>query len=305
MSKYKTFLSLFLLYLIINMIIFPSLYINTCLDGITIWAISVLPSLLPFVIFTKLLSNLGFTEKISSIFQKPCKLLFNAPKESAFVYLSSIISGYPMGAKMIADLYQTGKITRKNAIQMSSFCSTSGPMFIVGVIGASMLDNVKFGYIIYFCHIIGALLNGLLYKNLKIHDKKVADTIIDSKPNDFSSIILDSSLSLISVGAIISVFFVIISSLSPLFNLLPDNLSGFFEGLIEITKGCKDISTSITNKWTIPLITSIVSFGGLSTIIQSLTFLSKAKITAKTIVLQKTTQAVISGLISLIVILFI
>ena len=305
MKKYNTFLCIFIIYILINMIIFPKIYIDATLSGITAWAFNVLPSVLPFIFFTKLLTNLNFSQKISKIFSKPCKLLFNTPSYSAYVFISSIVSGYPVGAKMTADLYQCGQITKNDAFKMTSFCSTSGPMFIIGAVGTMMLGNAFLGYIILTSHILGALINGILYRNLKIKDNE--DKIMLNKENkmDLSSLVLDSAISIISIGTIIAIFFVIITALSPLFNLFPQPVASIFSGIIEITKGCLDISKCLSPKLAVLATTFIISFGGISTLLQSLTMLNKIQIPIWLFVLQKLTHALISTLIALLIVLII
>lgn len=303
MKKYSTFLSIFVLYIIINMVIFPDLYISQTLNGITAWAFNVLPSVLPFIFLTKVLSQLGTVEKFSNIFSKPCEKLFQTPAVSSYVFLMSIISGYPVGAKMTADLYEAGKISKRDAFKMTSFCSTSGPMFIIGAVGIGMLKNVTFGYIIMISHIIGALLNGLLYRKINVkEDKTPLQNKAAKNSADLSSIVLDSALSIISVGTIIAIFFVIITTLSPIFNLLPSPLASILEGLIEITKGCIDISSSINSMWSVAACTFVISFGGISTILQSITMLNKLNMPIKLFVLQKITHAILATIVSVILI---
>lgn len=302
MEKYKIFLSILIFYIIINMIIFPDVYIGQALNGISAWAFNVLPSVLPFIFFTKVLSSLGVIEKISNFFKKPTNVMFKTPPISSYVFLTSIISGYPVGAKMTADLYQSGKITKSDAYKMTSFCSTSGPMFIIGAVGIGLFKSSIFGYIIFVSHILGALVNGVLYRNLKVNEEgfnKVAKQK-NCQQNDLSSIVLDSALSIISVGVIITVFFVIITSFSPIFNLFPSNLASILTGLIEITKGCIDISSSLNGIFSILACTFVISFGGISTILQSITMLNKLNMPVKLFVLQKVTHAILSTIIALV-----
>ena len=307
MKKYNTFLSIFLFYIIANMVLFPSLYISQTLNGISAWAFNVLPSVLPFIFFVKVLTSLGTLDKLSKVFQKPCKFLFNTPAVSSLVFFTSIISGYPVGAKMTADLYENGKISKSDAFKMCSFCSTSGPMFIIGAVGISMLASSIYGYIIFASHIIGALINGVFYRKLKIKDDKPAEKEIqkETSKQDISSMVLDSALSMIIVGTIIAIFFVVITSLSPIFNLFPPQISCVLEGLIEITKGCLDIAVAFPNKWAILAATFVISFGGISTILQSITMLSKLKMPVSLFCLQKFTHALLAGLVSMIFILII
>lgn len=301
MKKYSFILSLFVLYVIVNMVLSPELYIKQTLNGITAWAFNVLPSVLPFMLLTKILSSLGEVEKFSKIFSKPSSKLFKTPAISSYVFFISILSGYPVGAKMTADLYETGKISKSDAFKMTSFCSTSGPMFIIGAVGIGMLKNVTYGYIIMIAHIVGALLNGLLYRSIKIKSNTPALKNKESKNNiDLSGIVLDSALSIISVGTIIAIFFVIITSLSPIFSLFPSHITGILEGIIEITKGCYDISSSLNGIWAVVACTFVISFGGISTILQSITMLNKLDMPIKLFVLQKFTHAVFATIISII-----
>lgn len=298
MKKTKTFLSIFVLYVLINMIIFPSLYIKQTFDGISAWAFNVLPSVLPFMFFTKVLTSLDSLSSISRVFKKPFYKLFKTHHRSSFVFFTSIISGYPVGAKMTADLYNQGTISRTDAFKMCSFCSTSGPMFIIGAVGVGMLKNATYGYIIFLSHILGAFLNGILYRNLKVQEFQQERTSLSNKKIDISSLVLDSALSIISVGAIIAIFFVIITSLSPIFNILPPQISCILEGFIEITKGCIDIASSINTKWSIVATTFVISFGGISTMLQSMSMLSSIKIPFKTLLKQKLTHAIIASVLA-------
>lgn len=290
------------------MIIFPSVYMQKTFDGISAWAFNVLPSILPFIFFTKVLSMTGITEKVSFAFKKPCYFLFKTPPISAYVFLMSIISGYPVGAKMTADLYSNGQITKNDAFKMTSFCSTSGPMFIIGAVGAGMLKNIYFGYIIFISHILGALLNGLIYRNLKFSNttlEKPKDNSQQKQSQDISNVIYDSVISILSIGAIIAIFFVVITSLSPIFNIFPQNISPLLEGMVEITKGCLDISSLPNTTWKILACTFVISFGGISTILQSVTMLNKLNMPIKLFVLQKITHAILSTAICCFLSLFI
>ena len=117
-----------------------------------------------------------------------------------------------MGAKLTADLYQNRVIKKSDAFKMTSFCSTSGPMFIIGAVGSGMLLSAKAGYIIFIAHVIGALLNGLLYRNIKLKNDTTNQETLFAAENkfDISQTVTDSALSIICVGTIITIFFILI-----------------------------------------------------------------------------------------------
>ena len=75
------------------------------------------------------------------------------------------------------------------------------------------------------------MINGLFYKKIKVEEEEKQDFVQITKPEfNIGEIVTDSAISIISVGTIIAIFFVIIHSLTPLFNLFPASLSGVFEG---------------------------------------------------------------------------
>ncbi|MBQ8845158.1 MAG: hypothetical protein IJ008_03990 [Clostridia bacterium] len=308
-KKINYFLTFLILLIILNMVIFPKKYINSCFNGISAWALNVLPSVLPFMFFTKLLFELNVIENFSKKYSNFTKKIYNTPPESFFVFLMSIISGYPVGAKMTADLYQSGKIKKSDAYKMTSFCSTSGPMFIIGAVGIGMISNVMCGYIIFLSHILGAIFNGFLYRKIKIKNdcfiKNNHQNISIKQTIDISEIVINSSLSIISVGTIIAIFFIIIEFFSSFFAFLPQKIGIFLVGLIEITKGCIDISTNFSLTFATVFCSFIISFGGISTILQSLTMLSKLDMPISLFILQKFTHALFALIFALIFVFFI
>ena len=166
-------LTLLVIFFLINMIVSPAKFIEQSLDGISAWAFNVLPSVLPFMFFTRLLSSIGQLEKITHPLGKFSRKLFGTPSISIYTFLMAILSGYPVGSKMVADLYSQKSITKQDAFRMSAFCSTSGPMFIVGAVGTMMFKSTTVGYVLFISHIIGAFLNGLIYRNLTIENNKI------------------------------------------------------------------------------------------------------------------------------------
>ncbi len=287
------------------MVIAPSLYISRTLDGISAWAFNVLPSILPFIFFTKVLSSLGTIERATARLPVPTNKMFGAPKVSFYVFLMSLISGYPVGAKMTADLYLSGQITRAEAFRMTSFCSTSGPMFIIGAVGVGMLKSATAGYIIFIAHALAAFLNGFLYRKVKAEELPKSAAEAKAQSADIGNIILDSVLSILSVGGIIAIFFVVITSISPILNLLPAPLAAILGGLVEITKGCIDISAAVPLRTAIIASSFVISFGGLSTLLQSLTMLGKLKMPVRLFLLEKVTHALLATAIAAILVVII
>ena len=286
---WKTLSTIFVFYLLFCMIISPAKYISKSLDGISAWALNVLPSVLPFMFFTRLLSSLDTMSNFTKPFSKLSTKLFHTPPVSICTFFMAILSGYPVGTKLVADMFLQGKISKSDAFKMTSFCSTSGPMFIIGAVGVGMFKSAKIGYILFISHILGAVLNGMFFRNLKLKNDESNAVLTQENPQqtDIGEIVLNSTLSILCVGCIITIFFLIIEALSPLFNLFPNSISAFLQGLVEITKGCQSLSLLFNQKVAVVLSSFVVSFGGISTIIQSITMLAKLKMPTMLYVAQK------------------
>ena len=99
------------------MVIFPTTALYSARKGISLWLGNVLPALLPFFICANFLQNIGVIRFL---------------KSGVFPFAMSVLSGYPMGAKIIGDLKRGGEISLNEARRLMSFCNTSGPAFMVG-----------------------------------------------------------------------------------------------------------------------------------------------------------------------------
>ena len=318
----KVFLTFLVFVLIISLIVSPQTYISSTLNGIDVWLTKVVPALFPFFFLTKLLTELNVVEKISKLLTPITKKLFKTPGISSYVFLMSIISGYPVGAKLISELFKKGVINNVDATKMNAFCSTSGPLFIVGTVGVCMFKSQTFGLIILISHILGAFLNGTLYRNY--NQKQIEYSITSNSEknsnNILSSILYDSIISILMVGGYIAIFFVFIDFLNNVglinfLSIIPQKLfsqnvpEGFFSsiinGSVEVTRGLLDLSSLNLNKTLLCCSTTfLISFGGLSIHLQSIYFLKSAKIKISVYFLQKLTHAIFSTLICLGICLF-
>ena len=60
--------------------------------------------------------------------------LFNVPGESAYAFIMGLISGYPVGAKIVTDLRKTNLCSKDEGERMLCFTNNSGPLFIIGTV---------------------------------------------------------------------------------------------------------------------------------------------------------------------------
>lgn len=302
-------LSLLIFALLVAMVAQPQTYMQETLNALIVWATVLLPSLLPFVLYTKFLTMLGMIDPISKLFAPFTKKFYNVGGISSFVYLMSIMSGYPVGAKLTSDLYIDGKINRGEAQRLITFCANCGPMFLIGTVGVGLLANKTSGYILLISHFIGALLNGLIYRKYKLDDTtKISNSKTHQTEDDaLSNSVISSAKSMFIVGAYVVVFFVLIKFLNTILPIEQNSIWGaLINGFLEITHGCKDISTlALSNNLKTILCCFVASFGGIATGLQSITFLKKIDMKFCFFVTFKLTHAIISTIICTLICFFV
>ena len=64
--------------------------------------------------------------------------LFNVAPAGATAFVLGIISGFPLGAICAKDLYKAGNLSKPEAERLLTFCNNSGPLFIIGTVGAAI-----------------------------------------------------------------------------------------------------------------------------------------------------------------------
>ena len=138
----------------ICLVIFSKSNLTATKNGLTLWATCVVPSLFPFFVITNLLSHtkiVSFTGKLLDRFMRP---IFNVPGIGAFAFVMGLISGYPIGAKIVADFREKGLITKDEGERMIAFTNNSGPLFIISSVGISLFGDTATGLLLLVTHIL-------------------------------------------------------------------------------------------------------------------------------------------------------
>jgi len=255
----------------LSMVVFPSIAFLSAQKGISLWASSVLPALLPFFICANFMNYMGVTRVL---------------RPSAFAFAISVISGYPMGAKIIGDLRRREYISHNEAKRILSFCSTSGPAFIIGAVGTGLLRNPALGMIIATSHYLGAVLNGIYFslRFRKNRDEKRALHLPSCKNNKgaleiFTDAVFSSFKSLGIILAYIILFMLVtdLMQFSGVLNVFEQSyMKALTKGFFEMVVGCASLASCLEISELLKCVfcTFIISWGGLSVIGQSMSMLS-------------------------------
>ena len=148
-------------------ITYPSESYQSALSGLDIFLQSVFPALLPFFIASEIMIGLGVVDFLSGLLSPIMEPLFRCPGSSSFIWVMSMTSGYPAGARLTAIFIKQKRITPIQAQRILIFSSTSGPLFMMGAVAIGMMGTEEGGLIILFSHYISAFLLGLCFRFYK------------------------------------------------------------------------------------------------------------------------------------------
>ena len=269
----------------------PTRYMQSFFDGLTVWAYNVLPALFPFAVLSTLTFKLAPKNKRSFT-----RALFGVSCDK--VFLMSLLCGYPIGAKAIADSNSTSQA----ATRACSFCSTAGPIFMIATVGAKLLQNTVATVIVITTHILSAILNGLIYR--KKENAELCDTNEGFKAKDFGDTVSSSVLSVLSVGGLIALFYMLTDMLK---NLLPSAISrslafSYAVGLLEMTNGIIGVCNFADTATATVLVSSLLALGGACVFFQCYAFLAAKDVKAIDVLKMKLTQSAFATIISFLLV---
>ena len=269
----------------------PTMYMQSFIDGITVWAYNVLPAIFPFMVLTTLMLKIQGRRKRSFT-----KFLFELDCDS--VFLASILCGYPIGAKAISD----SCADEATAAKACSFCSSAGPIFIIATVGAKLLQNTTATIILVAVHYISLILNGLIYRKYKT--TMSLNTSSNFKASDVGDTVTNSALSVITVGGLIALFYMLTDMVKSILPLSVSNCLAvsFILGIFEMTNGIFGICNSTDVATATVLCSSLLALGGLCVFAQCYAFLGKKNVKPLSIIKMKITQAAIATILSFILV---
>ena len=293
------------------LILFPTSSIDAAKSALRLCADSLVPSLFPFFVCSGLLVNCGAAEKLSKLLTPLMKPFFGLGGACSLAMIMGYISGYPVGAKTAADLYTSGNCTKAEAEKLLAFCNNCGPMFIIGALGSGMLENAGVGVILYISHIISSLTVAFIMRSIPSYPvirKKPFQTKNFTLGEAFGEAVSSSALLTLNVCGFVIMFAILISftqsiglvgALSSLgidYNLCKSLIYGF----TECSGGCYAVTSALPHS--LPcymLLSSIISWSGLSVHMQVLGIIRKAKLSPKLYFKGKVLSAIISPFITM------
>jgi len=297
--------------------LFPQNAIYGGMEALKTCANVIIPSLFPFFICTRVIIKTPISDKTAKLLSPIMGPLFNLNGYSSIAFFSGILSGYPQGAKAVVTLYEEGKCTKTECERMLAFCNNSGPLFIIGAVGAGILKSPALGHVLYIAHLLAAVTCGIIFRFYKRRDKNIfgkMDIFPKNKKTNFGIIfsesVSDSVITILIVcGYIVfmSVFLTLLEKIGAFFILekyifqSSPFSKGIIRGFFEVSLGVKTLgSVGKLSLLKLFLIGLCIGWGGLSVHFQSLGLI-KGKFSPKTYFIGKALSGLFTGLYSVLI----
>ncbi|TCL58490.1 hypothetical protein EDD76_106143 [Kineothrix alysoides] len=270
------------------------------------------------MILTGIMIRLNLTESFVRALSPVLKPLLSISLNGIYALVIGFLCGFPMGAKVIADLLSRGKLSQKEAQFLLSFCNNIGPIYFMSfalpVLGLQKKAPYLFG--MYGLPLLyGIILRHTLYKNmtpveerrrppsgsrqtsfktplmvLSAAESKQTDTLLDALDDS----IMSSLYGISKLGGYMVLFNLL--NLIPQFFLYNKYLYGIhicalLNCLLEITSGISRMGNCA------PLVVLLLlPFGGFSCIAQTYSMIKDTALSLKSYVLHKLALSAVTAL---------
>ena len=310
------------------MLFFPKAVFNGAADGLLLWYQVVFPTLFPFMVVTSLLLSTGGLRLITRVIGRPFRRIFRVSENGAFAVLAGFLCGYPMGAKVTAELIRGGRITLQEGRYLLSFCNNTSPVFILNFIvwktfGEESLAVPSLVILTaapvlvslftrrYYLHGTPYFRDGESARRSSAHHPEPQGVYSQGRTQKehfsfqtFDSSMMDSFEGIVKVGGYIILFSVLIALLDELPGDSP--LLAAFAPALEVTNGILMLRRTIRDlslAW--PAVLGLTAFGGFCSAAQTQCMIQGTGLAVFPYLMQKLAAAGAASLLAFIYILLV
>lgn len=275
--------------------------------GLTLWLENMVPTLLPFMILSGILTGLKLQELLCRPLRGCFGRLFHTTPNGAYCIIMGFLCGFPMGAFCVADLYQKGQLSKEDSMRLIPFCNNIGPVyfysFAVPMLGLQApayqtLPLLTFG--MYGIPLLYGFLSGAVVKP----SPAVPASLIQGEKNETSLFaVMDEAISHAGKSMLRLCGYMILFNILmlPLYAL---HVNGFYSGILhsvfEISGGIRVLQGYLIlmpeKRMLLQLLMlTALSFGGFCCAGQSECFLHAVSLSPAAYLLRRLLIALIAG----------
>lgn len=276
------------LILIVTILSHPDATFQYAYQGLYQWAVKMVPTLFPFMMISSIMVYSGADLELGHMLNRIMKRIYGYSSYGLYAIFMGFFCGFPMGAKVVSDLYESNKLCKEEAQSLLSFCNNIGPAYFMGIIMPILHKSgyrtiLPFVFGMYGIPAIYGIVMGQIYSQKYSHPNTIflnsKNNTTPKKKQSLASTLkqscIDNTQSLIILGGYIT----FTNAFRIFLDFLPlsVNIKSILSSFLEIIGGIQAIYTTTLNSgqkvfW----IMTALCFGGISCILQTSSFLEKS-----------------------------
>jgi sporulation integral membrane protein YlbJ len=288
----KLIYAVLILALSILLLIYPQESLHFSLNGLNLWFQKMVPTLLPFMILSGIMIRMNLTDKLMLIFKPVLKPIFRLRPAPLYAVVVGFLCGFPMGARVVADLYERKQLTKDEATYLLAFVNNIGPIYFISFALVMINTPVSAGLLLGMYGIplgYGLFLRYTTYRHKvtsanmslpHLEPVRLAKALDDSITAGFEGIT--------KLGGYM-IFFNLLNIIPYLF-LNGKIAAGIISGFLEITGGLSTLKESL------PFASlTLLTFGGLSCLAQTYSCIARTDLSLGKYIKHKLILTVLAG----------
>lgn len=130
----KILYTLFFLILTGSILTHSQISLYYAFTGLQLWYDKMIPSLLPFMLLSGMMIRMQLTEGFCTLLYPVIRPLYHVRRNVCYGMIMGFLCGFPMGARVTADLLSEQLITHREAEFLLSFCNNIGPVYFLSFV---------------------------------------------------------------------------------------------------------------------------------------------------------------------------
>lgn len=259
-----------------GLLIFPSQCKSGALGGIWLCINTLVPSLFAFMVLASLISKAEATEKLCHILSPVSQKLLRLSGTALAVIIISFLGGYPVGAKALAELWDSKRLSKRETELLPCICCCAGPGFLYTYVGMSLLGSKESGIILLVSQGV-AFVAVCIISRFLLREASLSPPAFSSEAkNSFSIHFVEAVVSAVKATAVMCGFVIFFSVICEIttkcFANLP--LVGYFlSAFLEVTNGVNLLKGNVS----LDVLAFFTGFGGICVHMQIFNFLKNVE----------------------------
>lgn len=301
-TLYQLLFTALSLYLIFLMLRYPALSLEYASTGLTLWFTKMVPTLLPFMILSGIMIRMNLTEHFVGLLHPLLHRIYGTSRNGSYTIIMGFLCGFPMGARIVGELYEQHKLSREESALLLSFCNNIGPIYFLSyVIPTLGIDRpgrpflLMYGIPLLYGFLLMRIRPWMTRKVSSCENHPEARSLQARQPGSCSLLaaidasVLSGLIGIARLGGYM-VFFNLLNIVFQPFQHVNTNILNIYRCLLEITSGIDCSGRSINFA-----ILILLPFGGFSCIAQTYSMIRQTDLSLRPYLYHKAVQTAITA----------